>query len=415
MSIINNLFSGQGKHFNCDDVIRFKKKKNVNALIRALGYKKNFIREGNNTDDSEKVRAYAATALGDIGDLKALKFIDEAMSDSSEYVRNNATRAWYILRKKEMEDLPVEELIKYLTDKDKDEQFREAAARILGKKNDLNAINSLIDVMMHDESNGVRFRAIESLGNLGSIKAFDSLKFMSKIGSWIFETKWEDTEGFAIQKRAKELGIKPFKGEVFLKEICGEAIGKIRQKEIPPLFEKARQKDKSAIGSLVLLGEENESLRDQIGEQLSKIGQIATEAIFEHDLKSRSFAYAHYIKWLDSDMINLALNKCTSLLEDERELAFHMLYDLEAEAGPSHKNFRQYLDPFIYNYNKEFSPEVRKGAIKIMYKMIGHINFQSRRDDGYWAVKNLERLAKKDPDDKIREYAKELWDEYNSY
>jgi HEAT repeat protein len=108
------------------DVFRLKARGNVKGLIKALKYPK-----------SPLVRKGAATALGDLGDERAVEPLIEALKDEDNFVRKMAATACGKIHDRRM----VEPLIETLTD---DDPFvRERAAESLGKIGDGRAMEPL--------------------------------------------------------------------------------------------------------------------------------------------------------------------------------------------------------------------------------------------------------------------------------
>jgi HEAT repeat protein len=113
--------------FESPDVNKLKTNKDINGLIKALGYQKDDL-----------VSQNAAVALGEIGDA-----------------------------------LAVDPLITKLKDRDEDQDVRTAAAKALGKIGN-SAVNPLIAVLTNSDNFANRAAAI-ALGEIGDARAIDPL------------------------------------------------------------------------------------------------------------------------------------------------------------------------------------------------------------------------------------------------
>jgi len=133
--------------FGPPNVEKIKAKKDVNGLIKALGYQKDSL-----------VQEDAAEALGEIGDARAIESLIAVLKDKEQKVRKAATEA---LGK--IGEPAVESLIAAL--KDKEQKVRKAATEALGKIGEP-AVESLI-AALKDKEQKVRKAATEALGKIG--------------------------------------------------------------------------------------------------------------------------------------------------------------------------------------------------------------------------------------------------------
>lgn len=139
------------------NVIKLKAARNVKALIKALRYTRN-----------SDVRKNAASALGDLGDERAVEPLIEALKDEDKYVRKSAAEASGKLGDERL----VEPLIEALNDEDWFVQEKAAAA--LGKMGDTRAIGPLarlIESLEHE-----RFRETARAA-LNAIKLRQQLRY----------------------------------------------------------------------------------------------------------------------------------------------------------------------------------------------------------------------------------------------
>jgi len=140
------------------DVFRLKARGNVKGLIRALKYPK-----------SPLVRKSAATALGDLGDERAVEALIEALKDEDNFVRKMAATACGKIRGRKA----VEPLIEALAD---DDPFvRERATESLGKIGDDRAIdplNHLIEVLECERFKAAAREALQEIARRQKLLRF---------------------------------------------------------------------------------------------------------------------------------------------------------------------------------------------------------------------------------------------------
>jgi HEAT repeat protein len=98
-------------------------------------------------DEDARVRSYAACALGEIGDPRA-----------------------------------VDPLIYALQDEDEESDVRSGAARALGEIGDPRAVDPLVEALQ-DEDENVRLRAAWALGEIGDARAIEPLTHMDSSGT----------------------------------------------------------------------------------------------------------------------------------------------------------------------------------------------------------------------------------------
>jgi HEAT repeat protein len=140
------------------DVFRLKARGNVKGLIRALKYPK-----------SPLVRKSAATALGDLGDERAVEPLIEALQDEDNFVRKMAATACGKLHDRKA----VEPLIEALADEDP--FVRERAAQALGKIGDSRAVdplNHLIEILDCERFKATAREALEEIGRRQKLLRF---------------------------------------------------------------------------------------------------------------------------------------------------------------------------------------------------------------------------------------------------
>lgn len=196
------------------NVDKLEKRKDVEGLIRALGYEKDW--------DSKFIRSGAARALGVIRDARAVKPLIQALKD--EDVREAAAGALWrigepavkpliqalkgqdrVIRRQAAaalgeigDEQAVEPLIQAL--KDEDRYMRRKAAGALGEIKDARAVEPLIQALK-DEDLSVRGEVAEALGKMGDVKAVKSLVAALKDENIDFQKK--------VVKALRKMGWEP--------------------------------------------------------------------------------------------------------------------------------------------------------------------------------------------------------------
>jgi HEAT repeat protein len=152
-------------------------------LILALGKLKyapaleDLLRIVENPDENKIWRMYAATALGDIADPRALPALRALFSDPDSLVRAYAASALAQFDLSEVEGVLQEGL------RDSNVKVRLAAAKALGNPAARNSVDILIYKARKDPERQVRAQAIESLGAIGGTKALAFLRELYQDGA----------------------------------------------------------------------------------------------------------------------------------------------------------------------------------------------------------------------------------------
>jgi HEAT repeat protein len=152
-------------------------------LILALGKLKfapaleDLLRIVENPDENKIWRMYAATALGDIADRRAIPALRSLLSDPDSLVRAYAASALAKFDLSEVEGALQEGL------RDSDVRVRLAAARALANPSAERSVDILIYKARKDPERQVRAQAIESLGAIGGAKALAFLRELYRDGA----------------------------------------------------------------------------------------------------------------------------------------------------------------------------------------------------------------------------------------
>jgi HEAT repeat protein len=139
----------------------------LDALVQITG----------NPDENKIWRMYAATALGDIGDPRALPALRALFADPDSLVRAYAASALAKFDMSEVEGTLREGL------RDSNVRVRLAAAQALANPAAGGSVDILIYKARMDPERQVRSQAIQSLGEIGGAKAFSFLRNLYRDGA----------------------------------------------------------------------------------------------------------------------------------------------------------------------------------------------------------------------------------------
>ena len=206
--------------FGPPNVEKMKARRNVNGLIKALGYKKDW-----------EVRWDAARALGEIKDPRAVEPLSAALKDERFSVRQAAAEALGKIGNARA----VEPLIAALGDERSD--MRQAAAKALGAIGDARAMEPLI-AALKDKDSAVRKAAAEALDHLGWKPAQD------ESAGWYWMAKHDWDKCVALGALAMEPLIAALKDEnEYVREAAARTLGEIKDpRAVQPLIDALQDK-----------------------------------------------------------------------------------------------------------------------------------------------------------------------------
>jgi len=123
-----------------------------------------------NPDEERVRRMYAAAALGEIGDARALPALRELFTAQDSLLRTYAAGALAGFALAEVEPALQDGL------RDNNARVRQAAAKALARKDAHRSVDILVYKARHDPERAVRLEAIRSLGAIGGSKALSYLR-----------------------------------------------------------------------------------------------------------------------------------------------------------------------------------------------------------------------------------------------
>ena len=271
------------------NVEKLKDKRDVIGLIEALGYQK----------DSD-VRRSAADALGQIGDVRAVEPLLNALKDSNDTVRTQAEKALYKIEETWGQTGDARAIVPLIAAlKDSDTGVRRIAADVLRQTGDVRAVETFIAALKDSDSHVQRI-AIEALKKIGDVRAIEPLIATLKDPDRLVRIIGIDALGKVGDARTVEPLIAALKDtDSGVRSRVPEALGKIGDaRAVEPLIAVLKDSDKymrrnavEALGKIgdaraieflqvALLEDEDQDVRKLAVEALSKIGDArAVEAL----------------------------------------------------------------------------------------------------------------------------------------
>ena len=162
--------------FGHPDVVKLEAKRNVEGLIKALGY---------HHDRGRLVRVDAAKALGKIGDTRAVEPLIATLKKES--IGHNVRVAAAEALGKIGDARAMEPLIAILKENESI-YIREAAADALGKFGDARAVEPLVAILKQEKYWPIRQAAAEALDALGWKPGEDAVG----AAYWILKKEWDE-------------------------------------------------------------------------------------------------------------------------------------------------------------------------------------------------------------------------------
>ncbi len=124
----------------------------------------------NNRDEERIRRMYACTALGKIGNSKAVPVLRSLFSEEDSLIKMYAASALSSFNMNEVQDLLIQGL------KDSNVKVRIASAKALAHRDAKKAVEILIYKAKNDPEKQLRVQAIKTLGEIGTKEAYDFLR-----------------------------------------------------------------------------------------------------------------------------------------------------------------------------------------------------------------------------------------------
>ncbi|MEI6518634.1 MAG: HEAT repeat domain-containing protein [bacterium] len=175
------------------------------------------------TDPEPEVKTMAITALGALGDVRAVELLKKVVHDQNQGVRQAALKAMVVL----VDEENVLEMMRGFL-KDKMGYVRKEAATILGEMRDPKSVGSLV-ASLRDDVDEVRLSVVEALGKIGDQRAVIPLMSQYKDMDYQVRTSVAIALGELGDKRAidtllKMLGDDPYHD---VREAAANSLGKL--------------------------------------------------------------------------------------------------------------------------------------------------------------------------------------------
>jgi HEAT repeat protein len=389
MGIFDGLFK--------PNVEKLKKKRDVEGLLKALGYKGKNVRLSAAEalgkiqdamtvgpliralkDKDSDVRGKAIWALGEIGDAKAVGPLIWALKDNDSGVRERAK--WAL---GEIGDArAVVPLIRALKDKDSD--VRKAAKEYLGEIGDARAVEPLIQALANEYVREKAEKALEKIGEPAVEPLIQALKYeyywvgndaaarvLGKVGNaravkpLILAFKDRNEEYYGAEAVAvdaiKEIGepavepliqaLKDADGKV--REMAAESLGKIKDvRAVEPLIQALKDKNRDvqveAVDALGEIGDKRaveplqvqEDKNSAVANALVKLGDKRSASARIDDL------FDHPREVIQSDDPEFSSFK--PLFEDYTDL----IHNVAGYYSSGHSGHNEYITAYTYPLDK---------------------------------------------------------------
>ncbi len=175
------------------------------------------------SDPDADVKTMAITALGALGDVRAVDLLKKVVHDQSQGVRQAALKAMVVLVD---EDNVLEMMRGFL--KDKMGYVRKEAAMILGEMHDPKSVGSLV-ASLRDDVDEVRLSVVEALGKIGDTRAVVPLLSQYRDSDPQVRIAVAVSLGMLRDKRAIDILLKMLGDDPFhdVREAAANALGKL--------------------------------------------------------------------------------------------------------------------------------------------------------------------------------------------
>ncbi len=219
------------------------------------------------------VRAYAAEALGRIGDKKAVNGLIDALEDPDSEVRWKSAESLGKIK-----DLQALESLIYSLETDEDEYVRKFAARALGELKDPLATDSLINALK-DKEWAVRKSSAQALGRIGDKKALKPL--LNVLNDEDVDVR---RQAVISLEKMKKHAIKPLLEKLYdfdwqTRAISADALGRIGDRKATMPLAKALSNSRKR--------DENRYVRGKAAEALGRIGDVRAIPYLEKALEEK--------------------------------------------------------------------------------------------------------------------------------
>jgi HEAT repeat protein len=360
-------------------------------------------------DEDEEVRALAAGALTNYHDQSAIPYLQAALHDGSEDVRASAARTLGFLGSKES----VGPLLRTLVDEFS--EVRAAAADALGQVGCATAIDPLLNALL-DEDTHVRRRAVIALGDIGSKSAVEHLLKALQDEDY----KMRACAAIALGQIGEERTFEP------LLEMLRDTEALVREHVVESLGRIGRERSLDAL--YLALNDEGGHVRISATDEISKIASeksvdLLAIALRDLDINVTNRAAQALGKIRSERAIEILVEALQNENHHTRWSAIEALAQVESETIVE-TMFHVVCDPasdmrgYAYWYLAKCDELELKTAISnSLANEKQFVRRRSARIAGYYSespkiLKELSRLAGNDPDNSVRDAAKEATEKF---
>jgi HEAT repeat protein len=387
-SDINNDEDGNGLlHIEVNN-----RKLAVKSLIAAL------------QDEDAEVRAVAASSLTNYHDKSSIPYLETALRDENKDVRANAARTLGFIGSK----ASVGPLLRALTDEVS--EVRAEAAAALGQLGSATPIDPLLNAL-HDEDESVRRRAVIALGNIGSKGAVEHLLNALQDEDY----KMRACAAMALGQIGEECAFAP------LLEMLSDGEAQVREHVVESLGRIGGERSLDALS--IVLDDDGGHVRISATETIAKIGseksvELLAIALRDLDINVTKRAAQALGKIGSERAIKILIEALHHENHNTRSDAAEALAQIETQSVVEAIfhivcNPRSDLRPFASWYLAKCDVlKLRAAIVNSLADEKPYVRCRSARIAGYYfddpnILKKLSRLAESDPDNVVREAAKE--------
>jgi HEAT repeat protein/energy-coupling factor transporter ATP-binding protein EcfA2 len=360
-------------------------------------------------DEDAEVRAVAASSLTNYHDESAVPYLETALHDENKDVRANAARTLNFIGSK----VSVGPLLRALTDEVS--EVRAEAAAALGQLGSVIPIDPLLNALL-DEDESVRRRAAIALGNIGSMSAVEHLLKALHDEDY----KMRACAAMALGQIGEECAFEP------LLEVLKDGEALVRERVVESLGQIGGERSLDALSNA--LDDDGGHVRISVTEEIGKIDSeksvdLLAIALRDLDINVSKRAAQALGKIGSERAIKILIEALQHENHNTRSDAAEALAHVEAQTVVEaifHVICNQMSDlrPFASWYL------AKCGELKLSMAIINslvnekpYVRHRSVQIAGYYSddpniLNTLSRLSESDPDNVVRDAAKEAAEKF---